>query len=193
MMYLLRKRYRRTARLLVTACIATVLMATIEAPSRAGEPPHSRENFIALDSELQAIKAEILEINQEMMLLEESALHAPNEQWIVLVSVEPGSLVIPERITLALDGKTLSEYDYSSSEGAALQAGGVHRLHSGALSAGEHRFDVSWSGNRNRKKKLQQQHSVTINKLPGRKYLEIQLGTGKGKSKPVVSIREWQR
>ena len=183
----------RRGRLLLTACVSTVLLAAIGAPSRAENPPDPRQSFVALDSEIQAIKAEILEINQEILLLEESALYPPKEQWVVLISVAHGSPVTPERITLRLDGHTVSDYAYNDREGAALREGGVHRLHAGALTAGEHRIDVSLSGKRARNKRFQQQRSLTITKLPGRKTMELQLGTGEGASDPGITIRQWQQ
>ena len=141
-MELLRKRYWRSARLLLAACLTAFLLTCIGLPSRADDLPNPAESFLELDSELQAIKAEILEINQEIMLLE-SAKYPLTEQWVVLVSVANGNLVTLERITLRLDGQTLANHDYSGSEGAALQEGGVHRLHSGVLSAGEHQLEIS--------------------------------------------------
>ena len=97
------------------------------------------------------------------------------------------------RMTQHLDGQTVTQHDYSGSEGAALHAGGVQRLYAGRLTEGEHRLDVSLSGRLGRNKAFQQQRSVTITKIPGRKYMELQLGPGEEKSQAGVTVREWQQ
>jgi hypothetical protein len=168
-------------------------LAVVALSLQAEERPESRESFIELDSEIQAIKAEILEINREILLLEEASLYPQGEQLVILVSIATGDPVAPQRITLRLDDDTVSQHDYSVSEVTALHQGGVHRLYVGRLNEGEHRLDISLSGMLPRDKDFRQQHSVTVNKSPGRKFMELQLGSEKNTSKPGVNIREWQQ
>jgi len=162
-------------------------------PLQADEHPDTRERFVELDSEIQAIKVEILAINRDILLLEEMSLYPHGQQLVVLVSVANDSLINSERITLQLDGQTLTQHDYSRSESAALQDGGVHRLYTGRLSEGEHRLDVSLTGRQAGDKTFTQQRSITITKIPGRKTLELHLGPGKDRSEPGVIIRQWQQ
>ncbi len=193
MMHFLRTQCWQSVRLLFTACVAAIFLAAAGVPLQADEHPDTRERFVELDSEIQAIKEEILAINRDIMLLEELSLYPHSQQLVVLVSVAIGSLVNPERITLQLDGQTVSQHDYSASEGAALLEGGVHRLYAGRLSEGEHRLDVSVTGRRARDKAFRQQRSVTVTKMPGRKTIELHLGPGKQRSEPGVTIRQWQQ
>jgi hypothetical protein len=193
MMHFLSRPYWRPVRLLFTACVSSVFLTAAGTPLQADGRLDTRERFVELDSEIQAIKQEILGINREILLLEESSLYPHGEQLVVLVSIANGSTVYPERITLHLDGQTVTQHDYSGSEGAALQAGGVQRLYTGRLTEGEHRLDVSLSGRLARNKAFQQQRSVTLTKMPGRKYMELQLGPGEEKSQPGVTVREWQQ
>jgi hypothetical protein len=183
----------QSVRLLLTACISTVFLIAAGTPLQADERLDTRERFVELDSEIQAIKEEILAINRDMLLLEELSLYPHGQQWIVLVSVANGSPADPERIILQLDGRTVAQHDYTGSEGAALNEGGVHRLYTGRLSDGEHKLDVSLSGRLTGDKAFTQQRSVTITKMPGRKYMELHLGPGEQRSAPDVTIREWQQ
>jgi hypothetical protein len=193
MMHFFRSPCWRSVRQLFTACVSSILLTAAATPLQADGRLDTRERFVELDSEIQAIKQEILGINREILLLEESSLYPDGEQLVVLVSIANGSTVYPERITLHLDGHTVTQHDYSGSEGAALHAGGVQRLYAGRLTEGEHRLDVSLSGRLARNKAFQQQHSVTITKMPGRKYMELQLGPAEEKSQPGVTVREWQQ
>lgn len=182
--------YCRLVRLLFVACASATLPALAEVPPQALEHLTTRERFIELDSEIQAIKQEILAINQEILLLEDSSLVSQGEQLVVLVSITAGSEVAPKQITLLMDGETLSQHDYSSDETAALLAGGVHRLFAGGLTEGEHKLEVLLSGRQGPNKEFRQQRSLSIARSNGRKYIELELGSGGRKSGPALTIRE---
>ena len=181
----------QSVRLLFTVCVTCALLSGAGTASQADEPRDTRERYIELDGEIQAIKEEILEINRDILLLEELSLYPHGQQLVILVSVVNNSPVNPERISLQLDGHTLSQHAYTGSEGAALQEGGVHRLYTGRLGDGEHVLEVSVTGKQAGNKAFHQQRRITITKLPGRKYLELQLGPGENTSEPELTIREW--
>ena len=177
--------------LLLAVCVSCVFLTSARAAPPADERGDSRESFVKLDGEIQAIKEEILGINRDILLLEELSLYPHGQQLVVLVSVAKDSPVNPDTITLQLDGQTVSQHRYSGSEGDALQEGGVHRLYSGRLSDGEHSLLVSVTGKRVKGQVFHQQRSVSITKRPGRKYLELHLGPGDDTSEPGLTVREW--
>jgi hypothetical protein len=185
------KQYWQSVRRLFAACVSCVFLTGAGAASQTGEHSDTRERFIELDGEIQAIKEEVLEINREILLLEELSLYPHGQQLVVLVSVANNSTVNPDSISLQLDGHTVSHHIYTGSEGAALQEGGVHRLYTGRLTDGKHMLEVSVTGKQAGARAFHQQRSVTINKLPGRKYMELHLGPGANTSDPGLTIREW--
>ena len=77
-----------------------------ELQPQADERSDTRERFVELDGEIQAIKEEILEINRDILLLEELSLYPHGQQLVVLVSVANNSPVNPDTISLQLDGQT---------------------------------------------------------------------------------------
>ncbi len=196
MQHLLRSnQYQRPVRLLLTACVSSVFLTGAGAPQQADARLDTRQRFIELDSEIQAIKEEILHINQDILLLEEMSLYPHGQQLVVLVSVANDSPVKPQSISLHLDGHLLSRHDYTDSESAALQQGGVHRLYTGRLSDGKHRLDVSVIGQQLRGQAFKQQQSINITKAPGRKYMEVHLISREARpeSGPEhgLTVREW--
>lgn len=186
-------RPRRFARLSIALFISTVALCAVAVALRAEQAVESHERFIELDSELQAIKEEILAINRDMLPLEEMSLYPQGQQMVVLVSIAAGSGLSAARVTLNIDGQIVSRYDYSEQESNALLKGGVHRLYSGGVSEGQHRVEVTLSGRRSRNKPFTERKSTTIHKAPGRKYLELHLGPGERKSEPALTIRGWQQ
>lgn len=192
MMHLSRSRQCwQSFRLLCAVCLCCGFPTAAGVAAEADERSDSRERFVELDGEMQAIKEEILGINREILQLEELLLYPHGQQLVVLVSVANNSPVRPESISLQLDEQLVSQHGYSRSEGDALQDGGVHRLYSGRLKDGEHSLTVSITGRQARGRSFQQQRSVTITKVPGRMYMELHLGPGENTPEPVLTIREW--
>ena len=193
MTHSLRKQCWRFVRLLFAACLPAVFLAGNWVPLQADERRDTRDGFVELDREIQAIKEDILAINRDILLLEELSLYPYGEQLVVLVSLATDSPLNPGRITLQLDGQTVSQHAYSASEGAALQAGGAHRLYFGRLGEGEHTLDVSLVGRVARDKAFEARRSVTITKMAGRKTVELELGSVDESSESGVTIRQWQQ
>lgn len=181
----------QSVRFLLAVFVSCVFLTGAGAAPQTEERSDTRERFINLDGEVQAIKEEILEINRDILLLEELSLYPHGQQLVVLVSVANNSPVNPDSISLRLDGHAVSHHIYTGSESSALQKGGVHRLYTGRLRDGEHMLEVSVTGKQARDRAFHQQRSVVITKVPGRKYMELHLGTGEGTSEPGLTIREW--
>jgi hypothetical protein len=165
-------------RLLLFICVSCVFLTGADSGS-------SRDRFIQLDSEVQAIKEEILDINRDILLLEEMSLYPHGQQLIVLVSVAANNPLKPAVISLQLDGQMVSQHQYTASEYAAMQEGGVHRLYTGSVDNGNHQLLVSVTGEQSSRDIFSQKRSVTITRQAGRKYLELHLGP------PGLTIREW--
>jgi len=183
----------RSPGLLLAVCVSCVFLTGAGVGPQTDKGGDTREQFIELDGEIQAIKEEILGINRDILELEELLLYPHGQQLVVLVSVANNSPVSPDSISLQLNGQMLSQHNYTGSEDVALQEGGVHRLYTGRLSDGEHRLLVSVTGKQAGGKAFHQQRNLTFTKLPGPKYLELHLGPGENTPEPALTIREWQQ
>lgn len=181
----------RPLRFMLAVCVSCIFLTGAGPAPQLDEHSNTHERFIELDGEIQEIKEEILEINRDILQLEELALYPHGLQLVVLVSVANNSTVSPDSISLQLNGNIVSHHNYTGSENAALQEGGVHRLYTGRLGDGEHRLEVSITGKQSGDKVFHRQRVVTITKLPGPKYLELHLGPGEKTPEPVLTIREW--
>lgn len=183
--------YRSVLRFLAVfaACVTLPLGAVVA--TAAESPEDSRSRFVQLDSEIQAIKEEILEINREILALEELALQGRGQELIVLVSMASDSPVTPDSISLQLDGRTLSRHRYSDRETDALREGGVHRLFVGRVQQGQHRLEVTVKSRQAGERDVRQEHSLAINRAGGRRYIEVQLGPVEQRRQPGLTIRSW--
>jgi hypothetical protein len=182
---------RQSVRLLLTLCVSCLLLWDTGTTVQAEEPGETRKQYIELDSEIQAIKQEILEINQEILQIEALSQYPHGQELVVLVSVVNDSPVSLASISLQLDGHAVSQHTYSGPESTALRQGGVHRLYEGRLEDGRHVLDVTVSGKQSGNQPFHQQRRVTITKQPGLKYLELLLGPAAKNSGPELTVNEW--
>jgi hypothetical protein len=159
--------------------------------SMAVTPPASRDDFRQLDGEVQAIREDLLDIQQELSQLEALSRSPQAEQLVVLLSVANDSPVQLKRVSLLLDGKTVSQHWYTEDEGMALREGGVHRIYASGLGTGQHLLEVSISGQLARGRTFQEAQRLPLDKKPGRTFMEIHLEPGRTPSTPEISLREW--
>ncbi len=103
----------------------------------------SPEQIKGLDEQVQDIKQDVLGISSELTQLEEKLLYPSNTQVSVFVSFDEGASFRLDSIQIKIDGKEVSSHIYTFKELEALQSGGVQRLYTGNVRAGEHTLDVS--------------------------------------------------
>ena len=106
----------------------------------------SREQMRSLDEQVQEVKSDVLAIAAELRLLEEKLLYPSNTQVAVFVSLAEGESFRLDSVQIQIDGAPVAHHIYSFKELEALQKGGVQRIHTGNLSTGEHRLEVSAAG-----------------------------------------------
>jgi hypothetical protein len=170
-------------------CLLIVLLSV---QSRIlAEDSDSTRSFRELDSEIQALKREVLEINRDLLMLEEDLLNPPEQQLVVLVSVTGKPSFRLDGIRLLMDGKALASHDYSIREDRALHNGGVHRIYTGKLVYGEHHLDVHLSGSGSDGLEFQQKGSSRIAKGITAKFIELRIEAGDNGQEPGIGIYEW--
>ncbi len=103
----------------------------------------SKEQIKGLDEQVQDIKKDVLGISAELTQLEEKLLYPSNTQVSVFVSFEKAAKFRLDAIKIRIDGKDVTYHVYTFKELEALQSGGVQRIYTGNIRAGEHTLDVS--------------------------------------------------
>ncbi len=103
----------------------------------------SQEQIKGLDEQVQDIKEDVLGISTELSQLEEKLLYPSNTQVSVFVSLDEVTTFRLDAIKIKIDGQDVSSHIYTFKELEALRAGGVQRLYTGNVRAGDHILDVS--------------------------------------------------
>jgi hypothetical protein len=164
--------------------------AALAAPEPGSAP--SPEGAGALDTEVQALKDEVLDLNRELFMLEEELLFPANTQVAVFVSMDVGEYFGLDSVQLTLDGKPVSKYLYTDREVTALLRGGVHRLWLGNLKAGNHELVAIFTGEGTHERDYRRGATLRFDKGVGAKFVELAISDRASKQQPEFLVREWE-
>ncbi len=126
--------------------VGVVLGETAVAPAKAASVPTAPAAIASapaaqqasLDTRVQDLKAELIRLNRDLLVLEEELLFPAGTQVAVFVSMDVGKLFELESVQIKLDDKVVSQHLYTPLEVQALHRGGVQRIYLGNLRAGTH-------------------------------------------------------
>ena len=169
-------------------------MAGTVADARNVETQESaqREEFRALDKDVQSLKKEVLDLNRDLFLLEEELLFPANSQVAFFVSMDVGEYFELDSVQLKIDGKDVANYLYTAREADALVRGGVHKVHLANLKTGEHELVAIFTGKGPNIRDYRRGATLMFNKGIGAKYLELEITDRVKKQQPEFVIKEWE-
>jgi len=151
--------------------LMALLLCMVAAESMAEEV--TREQIKGLDEQVQDIKKDILGISAELTQLEEKLIYPSNTQVSVFVTLVKGDKFRLDAVKVKIDGKDATHHIYTFKELEALQSGGVQRLYTGNILAGEHTIDVSLIGKGSGNSDYLQNASYKFTKSVEPKLIEV--------------------
>ncbi len=157
-----------------------------------GDAAQARAEFRSLDQDVQALKAEVLDLNRDLFLLEEELLFPANSQVAFFISMDVGEYFALDSVNLKIDGKEVSNYLYTEREVGALHRGGVHRLHMENLKTGEHELVAVFTGKGPSSRDYRRGATMNFDKGIGAKYVELKITDRVPKQQPEFVIKEWE-
>ena len=166
--------------------------AVADARSAGTEESAQREEFRALDKDVQSLKKEVLDLNRDLFLLEEELLFPANSQVAFFVSMDVGEYFELDSVQLKIDGKEVANYLYTAREADALVRGGVHKVHLANLKTGEHELVAIFTGKGPNIRDYRRGATLMFNKGIGAKYLELEITDRVKKQQPEFVIKEWE-
>ena len=192
---------------LLALCAACTLQAgaqEVAAPAPAASSP------AALDSRIQTLKAEVMRLNRDLLVLEEELLFPASTQLAVFVSMDVGQTFALESVQLRLGDKLVAQHLYTPLEVQALHRGGVQRLALVNLKPGEHALTAFFTGRgpvlggqaagkgkgdgKNEGERRDYKRGTTLNFAKGTepKYIELRISDSLAKLQPEFEVKVWQ-
>jgi hypothetical protein len=158
----------------------------------AAEPPKAPpRDTQALDTRIQSLKQEAMELNRDLLVLEEELLFPASTQVAVFVSVDVGTLFGLDSVELKLDNSMVTSYLYTERELRALQRGGVQRLYMGNLKTGKHELVAVFIGKGPQGRDYRRGTTLTFEKGTDPKYIELQIRDETRSLQPEFRVKQW--
>jgi hypothetical protein len=161
-------------------------------PVIAADPAAGTKDFKSLDTRIQDLKKDVLDLNRDLFVLEEELLFPANTQLAVFLSVDVGAFFSLDSVELKIDNKTVTHYLYTERESAALQRGGVQRLYLGNLRSGKHELVATFIGKGSHERDYRRATSLVFEKQTEPKFIELQIRDKEQKLQPEFAVKEWK-
>lgn len=145
-----------------------------------------------LDQRVQDIKAEVIRLNRDLLVLEEELLFPAGTQVALFVSMDVGKLFELDSVQIKLDDKIVAAYLYTSLEVAALHRGGVQRIYVGNLKSGQHSIDAFFTGRGPHTRDYKRGVTLVFDKGTEPKYIELRIKDSLARLQPEFEVKVWQ-
>ena len=112
----------------------------------AAEPPQPTAEAISLDSAIQGLKDDTLELNVELQRLEDDFSFPQHSALSIYIGSAEGNPALLSQVIVTVDNAAPAQYTYSEEESRGLLKSGLHRLLRANVAPGLHRVRVEFSG-----------------------------------------------
>ncbi len=173
--------------------LAGVVMSMPALASDAAEPAATPAvERSALDTEVQSLRREVVDLNRDLFMLEEDLLFPASTQVAVFLSMDVGTFFALDSVQLKIDDKEVANYLYTAREQDALKRGGVHRLWLGNMKAGEHEVVAFFTGQGTHERDYKRGTTLKVDKGVGARYVELKISDKVSKLQPEFVVRVWE-
>lgn len=174
----------------LTASLLLFLWSLVAIPSHAQEAGPVDGEPVA--SQVESLKQDVIRLNRDLFILEEDLLFPASTQVAVFLSVSSGQFLKLDAVKLKIDGEVVAAHLYTDRQNRALERGGMQRLFTGNLKAGEHEITAFVEGVGPDNREYKQGATLQVSKSEERLALEIRIQDQESNYQPSVSLVEWE-
>ena len=175
----------------VPATAPAVAATTVTAPAASASAPDAAAAPAALDSRVQQLKADVIRLNRDLLVLEEELLYPAGTQVALFVSMDVGKLFELESVQIKLDDKVVATHLYTLQEVQALHRGGVQRVFVGNLRAGKHQVAAFFTGRGPHERDYKRGATVNFDKGSEPRYIELRIKDAQARLQPEFEVKVW--
>ncbi|HEY3633865.1 MAG TPA: AraC family transcriptional regulator [Caldimonas sp.] len=171
---------------------ASASMPAMVSAALTPSAPSSAPVAGTLDGRIQDVKADVIKLNRDLLVLEEELLFPANTQVALFVSMDVGTMFQLDSVQVKLDDKVVANYLYTALEVDALHRGGVQRVYLGNLKTGQHELVAFFTGKGPHDRNYRRGANVKFEKTTEAKYIELRIQDSTAKLQPEFDIKLWQ-
>jgi len=183
--------FKKIINLFFITSILILNSITVQAEDTANAGAPSNE-LRSLDSQIQSLKEEVLNLNRDLFMLEEELLFPSNTQISVFVSLDIGTLFELDSVQVRLDDKVVANHLYTKREVEALKRGGVQRIFTGNLPSGKHEIIAYYTGVGPNNRTYKKGSTTIIDKTSSAQFVELKISDNTTKQQPVFEVKVWE-
>ncbi len=172
--------------------ITNLLVGSPVYAADVAQPAPQQQEFKTLDTQVQSLKQEVLELNRDLFVLEEELLFPATTQVAVFLSLDVGKFFQLDSVQLKIDDKIVANYLYTERELAALARGGVQRIYTGNLRVGKHELVAFFVGKGPHDRDYRRGTTVAFEKTGEPKFIELKIVDAEQRQQPDFSVKQWQ-
>ena len=155
-------------------------------------PTGDNNTVTTLDTKIQDLKKEVLDLNRDLFLLEEDLLFPANTQLSVFVSMDVGMMFDLDSVQLKLDNTVVGNHLYTEREINALKRGGVQRFYIGNLTTGEHELVAFFVGKGPKNRDYKRGTTLKFTKGSEAQFVELKITDSESKLQPEFKAKVWE-
>ncbi|MCP4414655.1 MAG: AraC family transcriptional regulator [Gammaproteobacteria bacterium] len=144
-----------------------------------------------LSQQTNNIKAQVIELNKDLFLLEEDLLHPVSTRLALYVSMDFGRFFTLESVKVKLDGKPVSSFLYTKKDIDALKRGAIQPLYLANIRSGKHELVAVFTGIGTHNVAYKRAVTMNFEKKQGEKSLEIQIVDDPSSQQAQFKIKAW--
>lgn len=144
-----------------------------------------------ISKDIQGLKQEVISLNKDLKLMEETLLFPSSTRFSIFVSVSSGRFFTLESIKLKIDDEVVSSHVYSDKQRQALIRGGVQKLHMMNLNSGKHKATVFFTGVGPNGRDYKRAIDLDFEKGPGSGHMELVVTDDGAIQEPIFRIKQW--
>ncbi|MEX2963676.1 hypothetical protein [Microbulbifer sp. TYP-18] len=146
-----------------------------------------RNDIRGLDEQVQDVKKDVIDLTSELTRLEEKLLFPSSTQASFFVSLQGPDGFDLESVEVKLNGEVVAHHLYTFREIEALHKGGVQRIYTANVQAGNHPLEVSYIGKSGSGRDYRATASYAVHKEVGPKFVEIKIAGTESK----IDFKDW--
>jgi hypothetical protein len=173
------------------AASALAVADAAPAPAAAASATEAAAEPAALDARVQQIKAEVIRLNRDLLVLEEELLYPAGTQVALFVSMDVGRLFELESVQIRLDDKLVATHLYTPLEVQALHRGGMQRVFIGNLRSGKHEIAAFFTGRGPHERDYKRGTKLEFEKGSEPRYVELRIKDTLAKLQPEFDVKVW--
>lgn len=146
-----------------------------------------------LQQDMAQLKQQVIQLNRELFLLEQSLLFPPETQLSLFLSIDTGQFMQIDSVELLLDDEPVGGHLYTPSQLEALKRGAIQPLLQLNIDAGQHQLTAVFVGKGPDNRDYRRAVNYSFEKKSASVLLELQVNDRSSNYQPEFVIQPWEQ